>query len=200
MNYYPPPAYPPPAPEPLSGGQVGGMLALGCLLPLIGPLIALVYGIRNSRSSNGWVMIVGALVLGFIQLVMGIVAAISIPSFMMVRDKAEEAEVKQNLHMIQLSVERYAVDHAGDYPLDVQDVISSSYMAEFPINPFTKQPMRSIQPGAVPYEGEFSYEVVMQDARPAGYKLTAYGSAKTGDPNAPPGKEHVIIELRSGQK
>ncbi len=32
------------------------------------------------------------------------------------RDKAREAEVKSNLHNIQLSIERYAVDHGGQYP------------------------------------------------------------------------------------
>ena len=32
------------------------------------------------------------------------------------KDKAKEAEVKANLHNVQLSVERFAVDTEGSYP------------------------------------------------------------------------------------
>jgi hypothetical protein len=38
------------------------------------------------------------------------------PNFIKIKTKAREAEVKQNLHSIQLAVERYAVDSGGAYP------------------------------------------------------------------------------------
>jgi hypothetical protein len=38
------------------------------------------------------------------------------PHSYVARDKAKEAEVKQNLHNIQIAVERYGVDHGGSYP------------------------------------------------------------------------------------
>lgn len=52
--------------------------------------------------------------------IIGILVAIALPNFIKIKDKAREAEVKQNLHAIQLALERYAVDSpASDYPLFV---------------------------------------------------------------------------------
>lgn len=48
--------------------------------------------------------------------IIGILAAIALPNYIKVKDKAKEAEVKANLHNIQLSVERWAVDSEGPYP------------------------------------------------------------------------------------
>jgi len=48
--------------------------------------------------------------------IIGILAAIALPNYIKVKDKAKEAEVKSNLHNIQLSIERFAVDSGGTYP------------------------------------------------------------------------------------
>jgi prepilin-type N-terminal cleavage/methylation domain-containing protein len=49
--------------------------------------------------------------------IIGILVAIALPNFIRIKDKAKEAEVKQNLHAIQLAVERYAVDSpTSEYP------------------------------------------------------------------------------------
>jgi len=48
--------------------------------------------------------------------IIGILVAIALPNFVKIKDKAREAEVKQNLHAIQLALERYGVDAEGDYP------------------------------------------------------------------------------------
>lgn len=49
--------------------------------------------------------------------IIGILVAIALPNFIRIKDKAKEAEVKQNCHGIQLAAERYAVDSAGNnYP------------------------------------------------------------------------------------
>jgi prepilin-type N-terminal cleavage/methylation domain-containing protein len=48
--------------------------------------------------------------------IIGILVAIALPNFIKIKDKAREAEVKQNLHSIQLAVERYATDSEGNYP------------------------------------------------------------------------------------
>jgi prepilin-type N-terminal cleavage/methylation domain-containing protein len=50
--------------------------------------------------------------------IIGILVAIALPNFIKIKDKAKEAEVKQNCHAIQLALERYAVDSPGEiYPL-----------------------------------------------------------------------------------
>jgi len=48
--------------------------------------------------------------------IIGILAAIALPNYIKVKEKAKEAEVKANLHNMQLSVERFAVDSEGSYP------------------------------------------------------------------------------------
>ncbi len=66
----------------------------------------------NSRKS-GFTLIELLVVI----VIIGILVAIALPNFIKVREKAKEAEVKQNLHSVQLAVERYATDNAfGNYP------------------------------------------------------------------------------------
>lgn len=48
--------------------------------------------------------------------IIGILAAIALPNYIKAKDKAKEAEVKSNLHTIQIALERYATDHSGSYP------------------------------------------------------------------------------------
>src|SRR4051812_43850129 len=60
--------------------------------------------------------------------------------------KSKCAQVKQNLHAIQLAVERYSVDDPeSSYPRDIRDVIRRGYLPQFPLNPFTGLPMRCIE-------------------------------------------------------
>lgn len=49
--------------------------------------------------------------------IIGILAAIALPNFIKARNKAREAEVKSNIHSVQLALERYAVDNNGVYPV-----------------------------------------------------------------------------------
>jgi prepilin-type N-terminal cleavage/methylation domain-containing protein len=52
--------------------------------------------------------------------IIGILVAIALPNFIKIKDKAKEAEVKQNLHAIQLALERYAVDGEDNtYPFQI---------------------------------------------------------------------------------
>ena len=48
--------------------------------------------------------------------IIGILAAIALPNYIKAKDKAREAEVKANVHTIQIALERYATDHSGQYP------------------------------------------------------------------------------------
>jgi prepilin-type N-terminal cleavage/methylation domain-containing protein len=52
--------------------------------------------------------------------IIGILVAIALPNFIKIKGKAREAETKQNLHAVQLALERYAVDSpASEYPIFV---------------------------------------------------------------------------------
>jgi type II secretory pathway pseudopilin PulG len=49
--------------------------------------------------------------------IIGILAAMALPNFVKAREKAKEAEVKSNIHSIQIALERYGTDSGGTYPL-----------------------------------------------------------------------------------
>ncbi|MFH1515255.1 MAG: type II secretion system protein [bacterium] len=48
--------------------------------------------------------------------IIGILASIALPNYIKAKDKAREAEVKANVHTIQIALERYATDNSGQYP------------------------------------------------------------------------------------
>ncbi len=58
----------------------------------------------------------GLLVLSIVVVFVLLLAAIAIPNSDYNTYKGRQAEVRVNLHNIQLSVEQYAVDHHGTYP------------------------------------------------------------------------------------
>ena len=51
-----------------------------------------------------------------VVVIIGILAAIAIPNFVKVIEKAKVASVKSNMHSVQVSVEGISVDSAGAYP------------------------------------------------------------------------------------
>jgi len=65
--------------------------------------------LRN--SSRGFTLIELLVVITII----GILAAIALPNYIKAKDKAKEAEVKANLHTIQIALERYSTDNS-EYP------------------------------------------------------------------------------------
>ena len=53
-----------------------------------------------------------------VVVIIGILAAIAIPNFISMQDRAKEASVKGNMHTIQLAFEDFAVQSDGTYPDD----------------------------------------------------------------------------------
>jgi type IV pilus assembly protein PilA len=58
-----------------------------------------------------------------VMLILGLLAAIAIPSFFNQRDKAKDAKAKEAVRTSQTAMETYATDHGGSYndPLDPAD-------------------------------------------------------------------------------
>jgi type IV pilus assembly protein PilA len=64
-----------------------------------------------------------------VMLILGLLAAIAIPSFFNQRDKARDADAKADVRTAQTAIESYATDHNGSYtgatPTALDDIESS---------------------------------------------------------------------------
>ncbi len=218
------PYYAPPPPEEMGTGKVVGLSALACCIPLIGPVIALIIGIIE-RAKNGAtvVIVIGGIMLVLSLPILGVYIAIGLPwlmyaapesvqddffertlgeDFYKIQDKANEAEVKQNLHLIQLNIERYLIDRDGKYPDSLEQVIQAGYFDEFPENPFSYSPMREVNLSDNPEDkaGNFTYLPESTDGTITGYTLLGYGSINTTDSFYPggSGSAAVVVSLSGG--
>ena len=126
---------------------------------------------HNSVKERGFTLIELLVVITII----GILAAIALPNYIKAKDKAKEAEVKANVHTVQVAIERYDVDQArypsfllgGDsegwikwhHEHDVQGIppdqpsnnllqdvlVQYGYISSYPKNPFVSDGMSIIQ-------------------------------------------------------
>ena len=96
-----------------------------------------------------------------VVVIIGILAAIAIPNFISMQDRAKEGSVKANMHTTQLAAEDYAVKNVGQYAGDatpVTDVLGGD-AREF-TNPFGSTLNGLVQGdiATAPLEGEVAYD------------------------------------------
>jgi prepilin-type N-terminal cleavage/methylation domain-containing protein len=60
-----------------------------------------------------------------VVVIIGILAAIAIPNFMSMRQRAREASTKSNMHTLQLSLEDFSTMCEGNYPSSLIDEVQS---------------------------------------------------------------------------
>ena len=74
-----------------------------------------------------------------VVVIIGILAAIAIPNFIAMQNRAKEGSTKANMHTFQLSSEDYCILNAGTYAANAADVVSLIPSAGLSfVNPFSR--------------------------------------------------------------
>ncbi len=127
-----------------------------------------------------------------VVVIIGILAAIAIPNFIKIVDKAKEASVKANMHAAQVSVESMSIELLGNYPTtetDIEDELPPNFK-----NPFDATELLATTfemnagAGAVPTftttaaanEGHVEYTVDGTSGSDDGAAYTILGGGKDG--------------------
>lgn len=129
-----------------------------------------------------------------VVVIIGILAAIAIPNFIAMQDRAKEASCKSNCHTVQLAAEDFAVQNNGVYAANVDvdttpggdTIVAMLPQAALLQNPFTKLATEPVN-GVAAAAGETAYAPTVQNGVNVGYSIT--GADKNGN---------VMITLTSG--
>jgi len=118
-----------------------------------------------------------------VVVIIGILAAIAIPNYVSMQDRAREGSVKGNAHAAQLYAEDQAVVSNGTYPAGV--VAHFGAMQNPPVNPFGGA---AFADALGFFAGGVGYEV---GATGTSYTIEAYGKDATGGP----AQDGIILTL-----
>jgi len=122
-----------------------------------------------------------------VVVVIGILAAIAIPNYISMQDRAKEASVKSSAHTLHLAMEDYAVGHDGIHS-DVQaDVLPFLPNGALLTNSFTRAASEPQWGVMAANPGEIGVQVIMVDGFWTSYTITGWG------------KNALITTLRSDQ-
>lgn len=115
-----------------------------------------------------------------------LLAAIAIPNFINIQNRAKEADVKSNCYTVQLAVHDFKIQNDGLFPKDVDndktphgetiiDILPGGLRLK---NPFTKQPTSPTCVKVLPDSteaGEVCYVPVIDDGNCLDYIIAGYG-------------------------
>jgi Tfp pilus assembly protein PilE len=116
----------------------------------------------------------GLIDLMVLVVIVGILAAIAIPNFMSMQDRAREAKVKALAHTLELAAEDYGVRHDwiySDAKTDLLPLLSGGEME----NPFTGKHTEPRFGAVATSPGQVAIVVVRENGVAVGYTITAYG-------------------------
>jgi general secretion pathway protein G len=71
-----------------------------------------------------------------VMLIIGVLAAVAIPSFISSIKNAKEAALKEDLHVLRDAIDSYTMDK-NKAPQSLDDLVQSGYLKQIPEDPFT---------------------------------------------------------------
>jgi type IV pilus assembly protein PilA len=122
------------------------------------------------KSEKGFTLIE----LMIVVVIIGILAAIAIPNFIAMQDRAKEGSVKANMHTLQLAAEDYGVQNDGVYCLDAEGSGQAGLSVRLPGT--FKNPFLGTSGADASFEDRTSFA-----ANPAGTRgLASYADSSSG--------------------
>jgi prepilin-type N-terminal cleavage/methylation domain-containing protein len=135
-----------------------------------------------------------------VVVIIGILAAIAIPNFISMQDRAKEAKVKGAAHTVQLAAEDFAVRNDGIYSdaaADVGPLLPAGTLLNNRLqNAFDGNYTEPRFAAAAAAAGQVGIVSIVDAAgTPVGYTITGFGKDATQGPN----NDGMILTLTSGQ-
>ncbi len=88
----------------------------------------------RKRGESGFTLVE----LMIVMTIIGMLAAIAIPSYMRTVQKAKEAVLKEDLHTMRTAIDSYTVDKEKA-PQGLDDLVQAGYLKAIPIDPMTSR-------------------------------------------------------------